>query len=168
MSLSPLNHKRLSSTPRKNPGTLRAGLMETVAAHTSQACPQDFFTRFHRQPPQLECLPEGPPPKARGLPSQHPGWVIAQSLLRVLSATTHKLVWRFFGSCLRTVRSGLGSSEHVVAVALRNTLPESLTTAAKTSIRVKFIWGRLDLSGTEGISLTARAARTHIAVLSSY
>jgi len=81
--------------------------------------------------------------------------LIAQGLLPILSATTPKLVWRFFGSWIRTVRPGLAPSEQVVAVALRNTLPEFLATAAKTSILVKFIRDRLDLSRTEGISLAA-------------
>jgi hypothetical protein len=78
-----------------------------------------------------------------------------QGLLQILSATTPKLVWRFFGSWIRIVRPGLAPSEQVVAVALRNTLPEFLATAAKTSILVKFIRDRLDLSRTEGTSLAA-------------
>ena len=81
--------------------------------------------------------------------------LIAQGLLQILSATTPGLVWRFFGSWIRTVRPGLATSEQVVAVALRNTLPEFLATAAKTSILVKFIQDRLDLSRTEGTSLAA-------------
>jgi hypothetical protein len=128
---------------------------------------------FHEIPPQMhrprasfhrreylnsaipECLSEGRAPKDRGLPSRHPGWVIAQGLLQILSATKPKLVWRFFGSWLRTVRPGLAPSQQVVAVALRNTLPEFLAIAAKTTILVKFIRDRLDLSGTEAISLRA-------------
>jgi hypothetical protein len=51
--------------------------------------------------------------------------------------------------------------------APRGNLPGFLATAARTSIPVKFIRGRLDLSRTEGIVLTAQAARTHIPVLSS-
>ena len=81
--------------------------------------------------------------------------LIAQGLLQILAATTPKLVWRFFGSWIRTVRPGLAPSEQVVAVALRHTLPEFLATAAKTSILVKFIRDRLDLSRTEGTSLAA-------------
>jgi hypothetical protein len=81
--------------------------------------------------------------------------LIAQGLLQILSATTPGLVWRFFGSWIRTVRPGLAPSEQVVAVALRNTLPEFLATAAKTSILVKFTRDRLDLSRTEGTSLAA-------------
>lgn len=81
--------------------------------------------------------------------------LIAQGLLQILSATQPKLVWRSFGSWIRTVRPELAPSEQVVAVALRNTLPEFLATAAKTSILVKFIRDRIDLSRTEGTSLAA-------------
>jgi hypothetical protein len=42
-----------------------------------------------------------------------------------------------------------------VAIALRNTLPEFLASGAKTSIFVKFIRERLDLSRIEGTSLAA-------------
>jgi hypothetical protein len=81
--------------------------------------------------------------------------LIAQGLLQILSATQPKMVWRSFGSWIRTIRPGLAPSEQVVAVALRNTLPEFLATAATTSILVKFIRDRLDLSRTEGTSLAA-------------
>jgi hypothetical protein len=74
--------------------------------------------------------------------------LIAQGLLQILSATKPNLVWRFFGSWLRTVRPGLAPSEQVVAIALRNTIPEFLATAAKTSILVKFIRDRLALPFT--------------------
>jgi hypothetical protein len=81
--------------------------------------------------------------------------LIAQGLLQILSATKPTLVWQSFGSWMRTVRQGLAPSEQVVAIALRNTLPEFLATAAKPSILVKFIRDRLDLSRTEGTSLAA-------------
>ncbi len=81
--------------------------------------------------------------------------LIAQGLLQFLSATQPKLVWQSFGSWIRTIRPGLAPSEQVVALALRNTLPQFLATAAATSILVKFIRERLDLSRTEGTSLAA-------------
>ncbi len=81
--------------------------------------------------------------------------LIAQGLLQILSATKPTLVWQSFGSWIRTVRPGLAPSEQVVAIALRNTLPEFLATAAKTPILVKFIRERLDLSRIEGTSLAA-------------
>ena len=81
--------------------------------------------------------------------------LIAQGLLQILSAMKPKLVWLSFGSWIRTVREGLAPSEQVVAIALRNTFPEFLTTAAKTVILVKFLRDRLDLTRTEGTSLAA-------------
>ena len=81
--------------------------------------------------------------------------LIAQGLMQILSAKTPKRVWRSFGSWIRTIRPGLAPSEQVVAIALRNTLPEFLATAAKSSILVKFIRDRLDLSRIEGTSLAA-------------
>jgi hypothetical protein len=81
--------------------------------------------------------------------------LIAQGLLQILSATQPKLVWRSFGSWIRTIRPGLAPSEQVVAVALRNTLPQFLAGTDKTPILVKFIRDRLDLSRAEGTSLAA-------------
>jgi hypothetical protein len=81
--------------------------------------------------------------------------LIAQGLMQILSAKTPKSVWRSFGSWIRTLRPNLAPSEQVVAVALRNTLPEFLATAAKTSILAKFIRKRIDLSRSEGTSLVA-------------
>jgi hypothetical protein len=133
--------------------------MEAKLESLAQSCLRPLNAALHHRgylnTTNPGCLPERRPPKNCGLPSPHPGWVIAQGLLRILSATTLKLVWRFFASWFRTVRPGLAPSEHVVAVALRNTLPEFVATAAKTSILVKFIRDRLDLSRTEGITLAA-------------
>lgn len=81
--------------------------------------------------------------------------LIAQGLLQILAAKTPKRVWRSFGSWIRTVRPALAPSEQVVAIALRNTLPEFLAVAAKASILVKFIRDRIDLSRSEGTSLVA-------------
>ena len=81
--------------------------------------------------------------------------LIAQGLIQILSATKPELVWRSFGSWIRTVRPGLAPSEQVVALALRNAFPEFLAIAAKTSSLVKFIRDRLDPSRTEGTSLAA-------------
>jgi len=81
--------------------------------------------------------------------------LIAQGLLQILSATTPQLIWRSFGSWIRTIRPALAPSEQVVAVALRQTLPEFLATADKSTILVKFIRDRLDLNRAEGTSLAA-------------
>jgi len=81
--------------------------------------------------------------------------LIAQGLLQILSATMPKSVWRSFGSWIRTRRPGLAPSEQVVAIAMRNTLPEFLASAAKTAILAKFLRRHLDLSRAEGTSLAA-------------
>ena len=81
--------------------------------------------------------------------------LIAQGLLQILSATTPTLVWRSFGSWIRTIRPGLAPSEQVAAITLRNTFPEFLASAAKTTIFTKFLRDRLDLSRTEGTNLAA-------------
>ena len=81
--------------------------------------------------------------------------IIAQGLLQILSATHPKLIWQSFGSWIRTIRPGLAPSEQVVATALRNTLPDFLAPDTNTSILVKFIRSRLDLSRTEGNRLAA-------------
>lgn len=81
--------------------------------------------------------------------------LIAQGLLQILAAQASKQVWRSFGSWIRTVRDGLAPSEQVVAMAMRNTLPEFLAAVAKTSNLVKFIRERIDLSRSEGTSLAA-------------
>ena len=72
--------------------------------------------------------------------------LIAQGLLQILSATTPTLVWRSFGSWIRTIRPGLAPSEQVAAITLRNMFPEFLASAAKTTIFTKFLRDRLDLS----------------------
>jgi len=153
MTLNSLNHKRLSSTSQmlsslRNPAFHHRKYLNSANPRSATATPQ-------RQPPQIASLPEVRPPKDRGLPSPHPGCLIAQSLLRILPALTPKLVWRFFGSSIRTLRPGLAPAEHAAAVALRNTRPEFLATAAITSILVKPVRDRLDLSATNAISLTA-------------
>ena len=81
--------------------------------------------------------------------------LIAQGLLQILSATMSTSVWRSFGSWLRTIRPGLAPSEQVAAIAMRHALPEFIAGAAKTSIFVKFLLDRIDLSRTEGINLAA-------------
>ena len=81
--------------------------------------------------------------------------LIAQGLLQILSATMSTSVWRSFGSWIRTIRPGLAPSEQVATIAMRHALPEFIAGAAKTSIFVKFLLARIDLSRTEGINLAA-------------
>ncbi len=81
--------------------------------------------------------------------------LIAQGIMLAISTTEPKLVWRHYGSWLRTVRPGICPSERVVANALRNSLPDFLADNQKASILTKFIREKLDLNRAEGTRLAA-------------
>lgn len=80
--------------------------------------------------------------------------LIAQGMLQYLSATFPQLVWKSFGSWLRTIRPGIPPSEMVTAQALRNCFPEFLTSTAESSPLTKFILERVDIGRAEGLRLT--------------
>ena len=80
--------------------------------------------------------------------------LIAQGLLQYLSATFPLLVWKNFGSWLRTIRPGIPPSEMVTAQALRNCFPEFLTSTTESVPLTKFILERVDVGRTEGLRLT--------------
>lgn len=63
---------------------------------------------------------------------------VAQGLLQMLAIRQPELVWRTFGSWLRTIRPGVAPSEWVVAMALRNTFTHFLAVSGKTHIFTKF------------------------------
>ena len=81
--------------------------------------------------------------------------LIAQGIMQVLATTVPDLVWRSFGSWLRTVRPGICPSEWVVAAAMRNSLPEFLADDFCAPYLTKFIRDRLDLERAEGTRLAA-------------
>jgi hypothetical protein len=81
--------------------------------------------------------------------------LIAQGIMIALATTVPDLVWRFFGSWLRTVRPGVHPSERVVAAALRNTLPDFLADEAADPILAKFLRDRLDLTKSAAVRLAA-------------
>jgi len=70
---------------------------------------------------------------------------ISQGLLQYLATVHPKQVWRAFGSWLRTIRPGVPPSEFVVAIALRQSLPEFLLVNSKDNNLAKFIADRQDL-----------------------
>lgn len=76
--------------------------------------------------------------------------LIAQGLLQYLSVMKSEIVWKQFGSWIRTIRPGISPSEHVTATALRNTLPEFLLNLPAASTLKKFMMDRIDLSRVEG------------------
>lgn len=81
--------------------------------------------------------------------------IIAHGLLQYLSLTCSQLVWKSFGSWIRTIRPGILPSEMVVAIAMRNTVPEFLADSSEKTIVAQFITERIDLQRTEGLRLVA-------------
>ena len=81
--------------------------------------------------------------------------LVAQGLLQILAAQFPKRIWPSFDSWIRTIRPGLAPSEQVTAITRRNTLPEFLAAVAQSSIFVKFLRDRIDLTRSEGSSLAA-------------
>ena len=81
--------------------------------------------------------------------------LIAQGLLQYLSAAFPQTVFSSFGSWFRTIRSDFSPSEHVTAIALRNTSPEFLSDSSHNSIFKKFLLERIDLNRSEGLRLVA-------------
>ena len=81
--------------------------------------------------------------------------LIAQGIMIAIATTKPNLVWRHFGSWLRTTRPGICPSERVVAAALRNTLPDFLADDSCAPNLTKFLRERLDLARAEGIRLAA-------------
>lgn len=81
--------------------------------------------------------------------------IVAQGLLQALAVLEPIAVWRGYGSWMRTLRAGVPPSERIVALALRNALPEFLADSSKRSILAKFIRKRIDLSRAEGKRLAS-------------
>jgi hypothetical protein len=71
-----------------------------------------------------------------------------------IATTAPALVWQYFGSWLRTIRPDVCPSEMVVAIALRNTLPEFLADSTCDPNFTKFIQENLDIERAEGIRLS--------------
>jgi len=137
--------------PMTTPGHRRVCLSLLDDSHDTAAARQ----RQPVPPSPIGSLPECRPPKDRRRSSPHPTWTdrpgTAADPLRHNPAVGRAIV-RLLDSD-RSTR--LGPLRTGVAVALRNTLPEFLATAAKTSILVQFIRNQLDLSSIEGTSLAA-------------
>ncbi|MFM7088385.1 MAG: transposase [Candidatus Paceibacterota bacterium] len=81
--------------------------------------------------------------------------IIAQGILLYLGLTHTALVWKSFGSWLRTIRPNVPPSEMVVMLALKNTYPQFLAGSAETSDLHKFIRNRLDPTRGKQFSLAA-------------
>jgi hypothetical protein len=72
-----------------------------------------------------------------------------------LAVVFPELVWKTFGSWLRTTRPRIPPSEFVVASALRHSLPEFLLNSAATHSLAKFITVRQDPDRMDMFRLTS-------------
>ncbi len=79
--------------------------------------------------------------------------IVAQGLLQLLALSVPALVWASFGSWLRTARPRSCPSEMVVAIALKNTVPEFLADSKQNTILAKFLRKNIDRNRTEGVRL---------------
>jgi len=81
--------------------------------------------------------------------------IVAQGLLQYLSLAHADMVWKSFGSWIRTIRPGVLPSEQVVAAAMRNVMPEFLAVSDREQILAQFIRERIDIERSEGLALVA-------------
>lgn len=81
--------------------------------------------------------------------------VIAQGLVQYIASAFPALVWKSFGSWLRTIRKNVKPSEQVTMSALRWTLPAFLADSFAVPILTKFIRQRIDLQRAEGLRMLA-------------
>ncbi len=71
--------------------------------------------------------------------------MIAQGMLQYLAMTCDGLVWKHFGTWIRTIRPDVLPSEMIVSAALKNTLPGFLHHGGKGSAFRKFILDKMGL-----------------------
>lgn len=81
--------------------------------------------------------------------------IISQGLMQLLSLTYPQLVWKHFGSWIRTRKIDSCPTEWVVSKALLYTLPEFLMSSGTASSFVKFLVERIDFRRGEAIKLAA-------------
>ena len=81
--------------------------------------------------------------------------LVAQGTLQYLAATYPNLVFESFGSWFRTIRPGIPPSEHITAIAMRNSLPEFLVDSQYNPIFKKLLLEIIDLTRIEGLRLVA-------------
>ncbi len=81
--------------------------------------------------------------------------MIAQGMLQYLAMTCDGLVWKHFGTWIRTIRPDVLPSEMIVSAALKNTLPGFLHHGGKGSAFRKFILDEIDFTRSEGSRFAA-------------
>ena len=81
--------------------------------------------------------------------------IVVQGLLQYLSTAHPNLIWRSFGSWIRTIRPDIPPSEMVTAMALRDAFPYFLLTDSEGLTFTKFVAKRIDTNRSEGLRLVA-------------
>ncbi len=72
--------------------------------------------------------------------------LVAQGIMAAISTSVPHVVWKSFGSWLRTIRPDICPSEMVVSIAMKNSFPQFLTDENTNPILAKFIIERMDFS----------------------
>lgn len=81
--------------------------------------------------------------------------LIAQGSLQYLACCYSELVWKCFGSWIRTIRPEILPSEMVTSSAMKNTVIDFFAGSAGKLNIVKFIMERIDVKRSEGARLAA-------------
>ena len=81
--------------------------------------------------------------------------LIAQGALQYLACCHADLVWKSFGSWIRTIRPEILPSEMVTCTAMKNTIIEFFAGSGRNLNIVKFIMERIDVKRSEGARLAA-------------
>jgi hypothetical protein len=81
--------------------------------------------------------------------------LIAQGSIQYLSMCYSDLVWKRFGSWIRTIRPEVLPSEMVTSVSMKNNVAEFFASSKKDLKIVKFILERIDPKRAEGARLAA-------------
>lgn len=84
--------------------------------------------------------------------------LIAQGLMQYLSIHRHEMVWKNFGSWLRTIRDNTLPSEKVVSLSLSSTYDEFLADDQNEGIFKKFLRERMDVNQNQPHSVDERMA----------
>jgi hypothetical protein len=83
---------------------------------------------------------------------------ISQGLMQYLSIHCHQVVWKNFGTWLRTIREHILPSEKVVALSLSRTYIEFLVDGKNVVIFKKFLQEKTDISQLQGSNFEQREA----------
>lgn len=81
--------------------------------------------------------------------------IIAQGMMMYLAVYCPALVWKNFGSWLRTMNTDSSPSELVTSYALRNTFIEFLLNLKNVPILKKFLFDKIDIPSKEELDLAA-------------